>query len=1531
MDSFKFINCTLPTLPLSVILHRTSIQSAGESDDNNGNPTTVSPDDFSDDFNDDGRKKELKSFNKEIVSEVKSLKLESPEGRKVSVTQLMTLFNGLESLEKLSMINIAIELPSLSPSSSQGGDFLSDSGLRSLPRVFVSRTKRAALQFQTFTNNNNFATTITSFRPTPIPFSNSDRFGSSRSTRRNNLIFSATVGPVPSTPPTIVSTMLPTSTIPTTMTTLVSLLSRPPTKSNETTIGPSIQPEVHNKPFSFSALSVSPQSVKPSAFALPSLSSSSSFSSSSSPPSPTTLPFRDFPTTTQTPSAVKSTTESIDGEEDLSVSSQTFPNSNSVKSLNFKFSSFFPKLRNLLLDSFMTTLNSNNGIYLKEIISDLNSLETLQLRSNYIPKFPGNVLASSLKRLYLTKNSIRFMDIDSFAKLNHLQVLDLSSNNLRTVPEFIFKDLIQLESLNLGKNSFKSLPGNLITFSSSLKVLDLNTNRNLSILPQSLLMNGSSLETLKLVDCYLPDISSDPSTFFQSSSSLHSLEMRGNRLKNLTAPNLFGHSSKLTKIDLSFNDIEIISPAIFSLNSHSLVELNLHGNNLKQIDHLTFNNLKNLRSLRLSFNSLQSISPDLLFSLRKLEELDLSRNQITSINPTKSRLPFGPTAGLRRINLANNNLTDFNEFTVIEWTLYLKISSINLSKNQISGDVVLPVLYSTSPQVTIDLSSNQISTVLMNEIINYESVVMSASKDEKVASERGSWKASTGHTVSQVIIHLDNNPLSCDCFLEPFVAYARSSATDLESAFRGILNRVSFDFTSPNLKCANYDSPLHQIDPLNLTCPLQSSESGSKSLCPSSLGCDCRYRSKDSHLLVNCSHKGLKRIPEAFLNPSNYRNISIVKQSNSHSPSSHSPNERNSFSPSHNERNSFGKEVTTEKNLPIITISSVENVTLDFSHNEISKIEGLNRLVNNHHPSSSSSGGRNKNNRKQYNSVGGSTKTLSFELYLDDNRVSYLPENFLQVSFRGTDNKSGSNDPSNRIRVLSLRNNQLTKLPVSFLNSLTVNGTSGINEAGFDLESNPNIASFASAIKSAKVYLGENPFNCTPEQVTYPGDGEHCSFIYFKTWLAKNTFTTIQDVSEIKCAMVNNRTEEEPRSLIEISDTDLCPQLAYSDQSGILILSVICIILSILLVIMCILYYQNKHTILAFIYIHVNPVFVCLNFTESDLDEDKLYDAFISYSSADRDVVMEMIDKLEKPSDSTTSAISFLKQQQSVGLPSIHEGKRDQIVPEMNTSKYNKRNRGNENVVDIQDDEDINYFNLCIHERDWLPGNLISWNIVNSVQNSRRTVLILSQEFIKSIWFQIEFHTAYYQMLEDKMDRLIVIVRGELPPKEELDKDLVFLLTTKTYLVWGERWFWEKLRYALPHKSKGQNHRQQVITSDINKSSTVDTTTMNRKNKSISSLFSSPGNTLSNTLKLNGTNNSNSHRQSKSDLMKEFVDQTIADHFQLQATKMYKNQQQESSSENVTTEESTNNRDYGARSRTKAGHVNDSFVAETET
>jgi hypothetical protein len=273
---------------------------------------------------------------------------------------------------------------------------------------------------------------------------------------------------------------------------------------------------------------------------------------------------------------------------------------------------------------------------------------------------------------------------------------------------------------------------------------------------------------------------------------------------------------------------------------------------------------------------------------------------------------------------------------------------------------------------------------------------------------------------------------------------------------------------------------------------------------------------------------------------------------------------------------------------------------------------------------------------------------------------------------------------------------------------------------------------------------------------------------------------------------------------------------------------------------------------------------------------------------------MEMIEKLEPPSDQSIHSISFLKQQS--GMPSIHEGNSDQIVPEhsvhMGKSPSHQpvptNKPGGENVKDKMKESE--YYSLCIHERDWLPGNLISWNIVNSVQNSRRTILILSKEFIRSIWFQVEFHTAYYQMLEDKMDRLIVVVKGELPPKEEMDKDLVFLLTTKTYLTWGEKWFWEKLRYALPHK-KAKGVQMPLL-----------------KGKT----SSSP---------------SSGGKQSKADIMREYVDQTISDHFQLRAKTRPTNLSNDSSKRRkngVTPQIPTPTSE-------QRGVVNESFVLETET
>jgi hypothetical protein len=46
-----------------------------------------------------------------------------------------------------------------------------------------------------------------------------------------------------------------------------------------------------------------------------------------------------------------------------------------------------------------------------------------------------------------------------------------------------------------------------------------------------------------------------------------------------------------------------------------------------------------------------------------------------------------------------------------------------------------------------------------------------------------------------------------------------------------------------------------------------------------------------------------------------------------------------------------------------------------------------------------------------------------------------------------------------------------------------------------------------------------------------------------------------------------------------------------------------------------------------------------------------------------------------------------------------------------------------------------------------------------------------------------------------------VVIKGELPTKEEMGDGLYEYIKANTYLSWDDPWFWKKLRYALPHKS----------------------------------------------------------------------------------------------------------------------------------
>uniref|UniRef100_A0A182XBQ2 TIR domain-containing protein n=1 Tax=Anopheles quadriannulatus TaxID=34691 RepID=A0A182XBQ2_ANOQN len=150
--------------------------------------------------------------------------------------------------------------------------------------------------------------------------------------------------------------------------------------------------------------------------------------------------------------------------------------------------------------------------------------------------------------------------------------------------------------------------------------------------------------------------------------------------------------------------------------------------------------------------------------------------------------------------------------------------------------------------------------------------------------------------------------------------------------------------------------------------------------------------------------------------------------------------------------------------------------------------------------------------------------------------------------------------------------------------------------------------------------------------------------------------------------------------------------------------------------------------------------------TEEHTDMNKRYDAFISYSHKDEEFVTK------------------------------------ELLPRLESEELN--------------------FKICWHVRDFVPGEMIANEIAKAVEESRRTIIILSLNYIDSMWGQMEFSTAYLQSLVDKHNRVIPIIYQDIGDIDQLDPQLRAYLKTNTYVRWDDPWFWDKLHYAMPRKRR---------------------------------------------------------------------------------------------------------------------------------
>ncbi|XP_026317443.1 toll-like receptor 1 [Hyposmocoma kahamanoa] len=125
------------------------------------------------------------------------------------------------------------------------------------------------------------------------------------------------------------------------------------------------------------------------------------------------------------------------------------------------------------------------------------------------------------------------------------------------------------------------------------------------------------------------------------------------------------------------------------------------------------------------------------------------------------------------------------------------------------------------------------------------------------------------------------------------------------------------------------------------------------------------------------------------------------------------------------------------------------------------------------------------------------------------------------------------------------------------------------------------------------------------------------------------------------------------------------------------------------------------------------------------------------------------------------------------------------------------------------------HYKTCVHNRDWIIGEWIPKQISVSIEISRRTLIVLSRNFVKSVWGMLEFRMAHASMLNEGRARLIVVVLDDIVKEEHLDPELKNYLRTNTYLETSDPWFWDKLRFALPRRGHSRPETSHEMPVDV--------------------------------------------------------------------------------------------------------------------
>lgn len=1006
----------------------------------------------------------------------------------------------------------------------------------------------------------------------------------------------------------------------------------------------------------------------------------------------------------------------IDGAKNLKIHRNAFVNTPNLRRLTIINSGMheFPVLNGL---QYLEFINFTNNVI--ENINNIRMLDNNEIFHHLYVVILNNNLISEInltfhstipviKYIALADNRISYISPIAFKLLNFLEFLDLSGNNLSELPGGLISDLSSAKIISLGSNPISIIPQGFFSSVKELQVLDLHSTQIDDSVWDNI-QNLSSLHELQLGNCAIRSLTRH---YLSKLNLVQYLDISGNHIKKLSNYTFIDMHSLETLL-LSNNNISLIDAHAFEVLG-VLKNLDLTGNKLVYVHHDTFTFSPNLSLLNISYNVLTQFPR--LSNLHNLFVLDLRHNRINGLDNES----LAGLVNLGGVNLDRNHIRfirrnvfqntpslqllrlSHNDIEMIDRSAFLGMDHLKwvfLDHNQIED---ISYCFTDIPSlIQLDLRHNRIGGILHSGYFfkssSLQELYLSFNKISTI--ERGTFDG----LFHLEIVDLKYNNISTlsphSLMFSPLVEppptiYLKGNpfVCDCHIAWiRQCLNRWTE-------YCRTFD--VHEFGFLNCyrgygikSYTLIRNVDAESMMCyfenPCDNGvCDCCFVD-DCKCRIPCPQNCICLMSYAHQN-------SLIDCSNQNLTDIYQtvPTAVKILYLDGNNFTFLNAEIFND--LYQLDILYLNNTGINIIENgSFTHLSKLKRLYLN-------------KNRLQEITFSLFIGLSSLEnLNLEDNRISFIADD----AFTGINN----------VRTLCLANNRLAS-PNSYLDPL---------------------------VNLEYLTLARNPWSCD------------CDILEDLKTITYTLADVMKDRREIYCHVNNSQTSNQKTGIIlNVIDLDfysICPNqttihiyanFTNGDSSAIssehiqaLTGTLVTVILSVIIATILLI---NRKLLQVVLYNKFG-----FRFWHEETDDNKLYDAFISYSHKDEDfIVHELLPRLENK-----------------------EG-----------------------------------YKLCVHFRDFPIGASIADTIIDAVNNSRRTLMIVSNNFLDSEWCQYEFKTAHHSVLKEKSKRIILILMEDVD-SSKFDDDLQLYIKTKTYVKREDPWFWGKVLYAMPEiTNRGENH-----------------------------------------------------------------------------------------------------------------------------